>query len=124
MWLGFQPYKAKRETEAARLIAEFHQRFNAGDLDAICRDAYKCNEIAGLRQDWQSTIEETRSRGGAFQRVVRSDFRVTMESIFVRADVVSSFENARLHEMFVIRNYDSPMQIVSYKVVLDDKPSF
>jgi hypothetical protein len=44
-WLTFRPYRIKRQREATRLIAEFHKRFNAHDLDTICRAAYKCSEL-------------------------------------------------------------------------------
>jgi hypothetical protein len=49
-WLMFRPYRIKRQREATRTIAEFHQRFNEHELDAICRDAFKCSELPSLRR--------------------------------------------------------------------------
>ncbi len=128
-WLSFRSYKTERQPEAAKLIAEFHHRFNAGDFDAICRDAYKCSDFPSLRQDWQSVLEETRNRGGAFKSIVQSDIQVYIEPPAVRATYVSSFEKTNCTEIFDFKDFDlkdgrvarGPLKIISYRVLIDGK---
>jgi hypothetical protein len=71
--MGFEMTKVRQKSEAERIIAQFHKRLNAGDFEAICHDAFKCSEFPNLRQDWQSALEDTRNRGGAFRSVLRAD---------------------------------------------------
>jgi hypothetical protein len=123
MWSDFHKASVRRQREAEELIAQFHQRFNAGDFDAICRDAYKCSEFQNLRKDWQAALEETRNRGGAFRRVLHSDIKVYIEPASVRADVVSAFEKAELREIFVMKDYDGPLKIVTYQTVSKESAS-
>jgi hypothetical protein len=117
MWLSFRSYRIARQLEATRAVADFHQRFNAHDLDAICRNAYKCGELPNLKQDWQSVLEDARNRGGAFKRVLRSDIQVSVEPPSVRADVVSLFEKGELRELFVLNDFDGPLKITTYGTV-------
>jgi hypothetical protein len=115
--MGFEMTKVRQKSEAERIVAQFHQRLNAGDFEAICHDAYKCSEFPNLRQDWQFALEDTRKRGGAFRSVVHSDIRVSIEPPSVHADVVSIFEKAQLHELFEMKDYDGPLRIVIYRTV-------
>jgi hypothetical protein len=123
MSLSFRTYRIAQGHEAARLVAEFHQRFNAHDLDAICRDAYKCSDFPNLRQDWQRLLDDTRNRGGTFRGLVRSDIDVSIEPFSVRADVLSSFEKGEVREIFIMKDYDGPLRIVSYQVVTKEGPA-
>ena len=117
MWLSFRSHRIDRQLEATRVVADFHQRFNAHDLDAICRNAYKCGESPNLKQDWQSALEDTWNRGGAFKRLLRSDIQVYVEPPSVRADVVSLFEKGELRELFVLNDFDGHLKITSYGTV-------
>jgi hypothetical protein len=122
-WLTFQPHRITRQREATRLIAEFHQRFNEHDLDAICRDAFTCSELPSLRQDWQALLENTRNRVGIFRGVIRSDIRVYIEPPGVRANIVSSFEKGELREIFEMKEFEGPLKIVTYQTVTEEKPT-
>jgi hypothetical protein len=115
--MGFEMTKVRQKSEAERIIAQFHKRLNAGDFEAICHDAFKCSEFPNLRQDWQSALEDTRNRGGAFRSVLRSDIKVSIEPASVHADVVSAFEKAELREIFVMKDYNGPLRIVVYQTV-------
>ena len=123
MWLSFRTHRIAQEREAARLVAEFHRRFNANDLDAIRRDAYKCSDLLNLRQDWQRLLDDTRNRGGTFRGVVRSDIDVYIEPPSVRADVLSSFEKGEVREIFIMKDYDGPLKIISYQTVTKEGPA-
>jgi|SRR5215472_4125905 len=122
LWVSSASYKAKRVPEAAKLIAEFHHRFNAGDFDGICRQAYKCGELPNIREQWQFLLQDTRNRGGAFKRVIRSDINAHIEPSGVRAIVTSSFEKGELRELFEMKGYGGPLQIESYKVMTGERP--
>jgi hypothetical protein len=117
MWVGLRPHRIAQQREATSLIRDFHKRFNAGDLDAICRSAYKCSELPNLKQDWQAALEDTRNRGGAFKRVLRSDIQVFIEPPSVRADVVSLFEKGELRELFVMNDFNGSLKIATYGTV-------
>lgn len=117
-WLASRPYTIKQQREATRLVEEFHRGFNADDFDAICREAYKCNELPGLKDDWISVLEDTRNRGGAFLHIIHSDIRVSIEPPSVRAELISSFERGELREIFDMNNYgDGPLKIIRYQRV-------
>jgi len=115
-------YRAKRVREGAKLIAEFHQRFNAGDYEGICREASGCKEFPNLREQWQFLLQDTRNRGGTFKRVIRSDIHAYIEPSGVRANVTSSFEKGELRELFEMKGYGGPLQIESYKVMTGERP--
>ena len=117
MWHEFRSHRIAQQQEATRLIAQFHRRLNEGDLEAICRDAYRCGDLPNLRQDWQRLLGDTRNRGGTFRSVVRSDIDVYIEPPSVRADVLSSFEKGQVREIFIMKDYDGPLKIVSYQTV-------
>jgi hypothetical protein len=121
--MGFEITKVRQKSEAERIVAQFHQRLNAGDFEATCHEAYKCSEFPNLRQDWQAALEDTRNRGGAFRRVLHSDIKVYIEPPSVRANVVSSFERGELRELFLIKDFDGPLQIVTYKAVTTETPA-
>ena len=124
VWTDFHKARMRQQHEAEEVISQFHQRFNARDFDAICRDAFKCGDFLNLRQDWQSALEDTRNRGGGFKMIVRSNVRVVIEPPSVQANVVSPFEKGELTEVFYMRHVDSgPLQIVTYKVVAKETPA-
>ena len=112
-----RPHRIARQKEAARLIADFHELFNANDSEGICRGVFKCTELPNVRQDLQSLLEETRNRGGAFRSVLTSDIKVSIEPPMVRANIVSLFERGELTEVFDFRESEGPLEIVSYKTV-------
>ena len=120
IWRDFHQALVREQHQTADVIMQFHERFNARDFDAICREAYKCSESPNLRQDWQSALEDTRNRGGAFRNVLRSDIKVFIEPASVRADIVSAFEKTELREIFEMRNFDGPLRIISYRTVTKD----
>jgi len=62
-------------------------------------------------------LQDTRNRGGSFRNVVRSDIHVMLEPPSVRADVVSLFEKGEMREMFVMKDFDGPLQITSYGLI-------
>jgi hypothetical protein len=114
---GFRHHRIARQREAAHLVAEFHQRYNAQNFDAICRDAFKCSEFPKLQEAWQLVLQDTRNRGGSFVKVVRSDIDVSIEPPSVRADVVSSFQKGAMREIFVMKDGNGPLQIATYNLV-------
>ena len=123
MWVAFRPYQLRQQREATRLVEEFHRRLNSHDFDEICREAYKCNELPNVKDDWMSALENTRNRGGAFQHIIHSDIRVSIEPPSVRADIISSFERAELRETFDMKDYDGPLKIVMYHLATTDSGS-
>jgi hypothetical protein len=114
---GFRHHSIAQQHEATRLVAEFHQRYNAHDFEGICREAFKCSESPNVREGWQLVLQDTRNRGGSFRDVVRSDIQVTTEPPSVRADVVSSFEKGQIREIFTMNDFDGTLKIASYNLV-------
>jgi hypothetical protein len=121
IWYDFRSYRITHQREAARLIAEFHHRFNDRDLAAICRDAYRCSDLPGLRQDWQRLLDDTRNRGGMFRSVVQSDINVYVEPPSVWANVDSSFGKGELREIFMMKDYEGGLKIFTYKTVTKEE---
>ena len=110
----------RRQREAADVIAQFHQRFNAGEFNKICDDAFACRGSTDLRKAWQALLEDVRNRAGSFRSVSHSDIKVYIEPPSVQANVVSVFEKTELRETFVMNDYDGPLRIITYKTTTKD----
>jgi hypothetical protein len=54
---------------------------------------------------------------------MRSGIRVYIEPPGVRANIVSSFEKGQLREIFEMKEFEGPLQIVTYKTVTEEKPT-
>jgi len=116
---AFRRHTAEREREAIRVVAEFHQHYNAQDFEAICRSATKCSELDNVREGWRQVVQDTRDRGGAFKGIIRSDVHVYVEPPSVQADVVSSFEKGELREIFVMNDFDGQLKMTTYNLVFN-----
>jgi hypothetical protein len=123
IWRDFHASRVRQEREAVSAIAQFHQRFNAGEFDKICDDAFACPGSTDLRQAWHSILQEVRSRAGAFKSVVKPEVMVYIEPPSVRADFVSSFEKGEIREIFVMRHSDERLKIVTYQTVTKEEPA-
>ena len=123
IWTDFQASRLRQEREAVSAIAQFHQRFNAGEFDKICDDAVACPGSTDLRQAWHSILQEVRSHAGAFKSVVKPQVMVFIEPPSVRADFVSSFEKGEIREIFVMRHSDEQLKIVTYQTVTKEGPT-
>ena len=91
-------------------MGQFYPRFNAGAFDKTCNGAFACPGSADLRHARQALLEDVRNRAGSFKGVSRSDIKVYIEPPSVQANVVSE-----LREIFVMKDYDRPLRIVTYK---------
>jgi hypothetical protein len=58
-------------------------------------------------------LQEVQSRAGAFKSVVKPEVMVYIEPPSVRADFVSSFEKRETREIFVMRQSDEQLKIVT-----------
>src|SRR5271167_2980646 len=58
--------------DAQETIAQFHQRLNAKDFAAICRDASSCEDFLSPPENWRSDLEHVRGHFGSFQGVLKS----------------------------------------------------
>jgi hypothetical protein len=96
-------------------MGQFYQRFNAGAFDKTCNGAFACPGSADLRHARQALLEDVRNRAGSFKGVSRSDIKVYIEPPSVQANVISVFEKTELREIFVMKDYDRPLRIVTYK---------
>jgi len=76
IWHNFHASRIRQEREAVSAIAQFHQRFNAGEFDKICDHAFACARSTDLRQAWYSVLQEVRGRAGAFKSVVQPEVMV------------------------------------------------
>jgi hypothetical protein len=123
IWRDFHVSRVRQEREAVSAVAQFHKRFNAGEFDKICDDAFACPDSADLRQAWHSVLHGVRSRAGAFKSVVKPEVIVFIEPPSVRADTVSSFEKGEIEEIFVMRHPDEGcLKIVTYQTVTKEEP--
>ncbi len=123
IWRDFHASRIRQEGEAVSAIAQFHQRFNAGEFDKICDDAFACASSTDLRQAWYSVLQEVRSRTGAFKSVVKPEVTVFIEPPSVRANFISSFEKGEIKEIFVMRHSDERLKIVTYQTVTKEEPA-
>jgi hypothetical protein len=117
IWSDLRASRLRQEREAVTVIAQFHQRLNAHDFDAICRDADKGSDFPNLRQDWRILLGDVRNRLGSFKSVRGSEIKVFIEPPSVRGDIVSLFEKGEQREIFVMKEFDERLKIVTYRTV-------
>ncbi len=123
IWRDFHASRIGQEREAVSAIAQFHQRFKAGEFDKICDDAFACARSTDLRQAWYSVLQEVRNRAGAFKSVVKPEVMVFIEPPSVRANFLSSFEKGEIKEIFVMRHSDERLKIVTHQTVTKEEPA-
>jgi hypothetical protein len=110
IWRDFHGSRVRQEREAVRAIAQFHQRFHAGEFGKICDHAFACPGSPDLRKAWQALLGDVRNRAGNFKSVSRSDITVYIEPRSVQANVVSVFDKTELREIFIMKDYDGPWE--------------
>jgi hypothetical protein len=118
-WHGLHTFKIDQIREAARVIQQFHRRFNAGEFDKICEEAFGCSGQA--RSDWNAVLHEVKDRGGQFKAEKNTDIKAYIEPFSVFATYDSSFEKTEIKEIFILKRFDGQLRIFTYQTVA--KPS-
>jgi hypothetical protein len=114
IWRNFHNRKLPQTRQAMELVARFHEKFNSGDLDGICKETFNCGSSERLPEGWQLVLRDVKSHCGAFGQVVRSDVEVTVEPPSIRAIYVSSFERGVLREIFFLRDFNGALELAGY----------
>ena len=103
---------------ATRLIAQFHQRMNAGQLDQIY-DAYDQSlKNVKTREEELQSLREVSSQFGAFKSVADSEMNVIVEVPMtqVRAAYNSNFEKGDVTELFAFVRRGHDLKLAFYQV--------
>jgi len=117
--MGSCYYKLGREgAESDVAVAEFHKQMNAGECDAIYRDATPEFEKAVTMDQWRTMCEGIPKKLGAHQRSSRQQvgFNTTINGSFVNANYSSEFALGPGQERFSWKKDGKRLRLVGYFV--------
>nr|WP_137678143.1 hypothetical protein [Parerythrobacter lutipelagi] len=98
-------------------VAEFHQRLNASDFEAIWNDSHKDFKASGARDSALAFLAGVHERMGAVKSTSRQSFninsnngvttvKVTQKTEFQRGSATETFEFVRNGERLQLWNYN------------------